>query len=131
MKKSDLVARLGERFPGLLPNDAQYAVKLICDTMSRTLREGNRIEIRGFGSFGLTYRPPRLNRNPRTGQRVQVPAKFVPHFKTGKDLRQTLLAQGVFLKPAEAPQPPVATPAPSPAAQPMAAPPMAAPPGPL
>lgn len=109
MKKSDLVARLGERFPALLPNDTQYAVKLICDTMSRTLREGNRIEIRGFGSFGLTFRPPRLNRNPRTGQRVQVPAKFVPHFKTGKDLRQTLLAQGVYLKPAETQ--PVAVPA--------------------
>jgi integration host factor subunit beta len=95
MKKSDLVARVGGRFPGLLPADAQYSVKLICDAMARTLRAGNRIEIRGFGSFGLTYRPTRLNRNPRTGERVQVPAKFVPHFKTGKDLRLTLLAQGM------------------------------------
>ena len=95
MKKSDLVARIGERFPALLTADAQLAVKLICDTMARTLRDGNRIEIRGFGSFGLTFRPSRLNRNPRTGERVQVPAKYVPHFKTGKDLRQALLAQGV------------------------------------
>jgi integration host factor subunit beta len=98
LKKSDLVARLGGRFPSLLPVDAQYSVKLICDSMARTLRAGNRIEIRGFGSFGLTYRPTRLNRNPRTGERVQVPAKFVPHFKTGKDLRLTLLAQGVAVK---------------------------------
>ena len=95
MKRSDLVARLGARFPALQPDDAQLTVKLICDAMARKLREGNRVEIRGFGSFGLTFRPSRFNRNPRTGERVQVPAKFVPHFKTGKDLRLTLLAQGV------------------------------------
>jgi len=99
MKKSDLVAWLGARFPGLLPADALIAVRLICDTMARSLRSGNRIEIRGFGSFGLTYRPTRLNRNPRTGERVQVPAKYVPHFKTGKDLRQALLAQGAGANP--------------------------------
>jgi integration host factor subunit beta len=93
MKRSDLVARLAQRHPALLPKDAQYAVQLICDAMARVLREGNRIEIRGFGSFGLTYRRERLNRNPKTGERVQVPAKYVPHFKTGKELRQTLVAQ--------------------------------------
>jgi integration host factor subunit beta len=93
MKRSELVLRLAQRYPALLPKDAQYVVKLICDSMARVLREGNRIEIRGFGSFGLTYRRERLNRNPRTGERVQVPAKYVPHFKTGKDLRQTLVAQ--------------------------------------
>ena len=93
MKKSDLVTQLNCRFPGLHPADAHYSVKLICDAMARVLREGNRIEIRGFGSFSLTYRRPRLNRNPRTGERVQVPAKYVPHFKTGKDLRQTLVEQ--------------------------------------
>ncbi|MEO8203938.1 MAG: integration host factor subunit beta [Betaproteobacteria bacterium] len=95
MKKSDLIARLDGRVQGLQPNDAHLAVKLICDAMARALREGGRIEIRGFGSFGLTHRPARLNRNPRTGERVQVPAKCVPHFKTGKDLRETLVRQGV------------------------------------
>ena len=88
MKKSDLVARIGERFPALLTADAQLAVKLICDTMARTLRDGNRIEIRGFGSFGLNYRPPRTGRNPKTGEKVQVPRKYVPHFKAGKELRE-------------------------------------------
>ena len=94
MKRSDLVLRLARRNPSLMPKDAMFAVKLICDAMARVLREGNRIEIRGFGTFGLTYRAKRLNRNPRTGERVQVPAKYVPHFKTGKELRQTLVAQG-------------------------------------
>lgn len=93
MTRSDLIARLARRYPALMPKDAQDAVHLIFDAMTRVLREGNRIEIRGFGSFGLIYRRPRLNRNPRTGERVQVPAKFVPRFKTGKELRQTLVAQ--------------------------------------
>lgn len=93
MKKSDLVARLARRNPALMPKDAHYAVNLICDAMARVLREGNRIEIRGFGTFGLTLRGKRLNRNPRTGQCVQVPAKYVPHFRTGKELRQTLVQQ--------------------------------------
>jgi integration host factor subunit beta len=93
MKRSDLVAKLAQRYPALMPKDAQYAVELIFGEMIRVLREGNRIEIRGFGSFGLTYRRERLNRNPKTGERVQVPAKYVPHFKTGKDLRQVLVAQ--------------------------------------
>ena len=98
MKKSDLVARLGQRFPGLMPGDSHQAVHLICDAMARMLREGHRVEIRGFGSFGLTLRPARLNRNPRTGERVQVPAKYVPHFKTGKELRETLVQQGIHSK---------------------------------
>ena len=93
MTRSDLIARLARRYPSLMPKDAQYAVQLICDEMTRVLREGNRIEIRGFGSFGLTYRRQRLNRNPKTGERIQVPAKFVPRFKTGKELRRTLVAQ--------------------------------------
>ena len=93
MKRSDLVARLSKRHPALLPTDARYAVQLICEAMSRVLHEGNRIEIRGFGSFSLTYRRERLNRNPKTGEHVQVPAKYVPRFKTGKELRQTLVAQ--------------------------------------
>ncbi len=102
MKRSDLVARLAQRHPALQPKDAQLAVQLICDAMARVLRDGNRIEIRGFGSFGLTYRRERLNRNPKTGERVQVPAKYVPHFKTGKELRQTLVAQTARRAAAEA-----------------------------
>ena len=56
--------------------------------MSSTLSRGGRIEIRGFGSFALNYRPPRLGRNPKSGDKVQVPAKYVPHFKAGKELRE-------------------------------------------
>ena len=66
--------------------DAEFAVKMILDAMGKSLSQGQRIEIRGFGSFGLNYRPPRTGRNPKSGERVQVPAKYVPHFKAGKEL---------------------------------------------
>ena len=65
-----------------------YAVKMILDAMTQSLAQGNRIEIRGFGSFGLNYRPPRIGRNPKSGEKVQVPEKYVPHFKAGKELRE-------------------------------------------
>ena len=68
MTKSDLVARLAERFPQLGAKDADLAVKMILDTMSEVLARGDRIEIRGFGSFALNYRPPRLGRNPKSGE---------------------------------------------------------------
>jgi integration host factor subunit beta len=58
------------------------------DAMSSTLSQGDRIEIRGFGSFGLNFRPPRTGRNPKTGEKVLVPKKYVPHFKAGKELRE-------------------------------------------
>jgi integration host factor subunit beta len=93
MKRSELVQRLARRFPALQPRDAQSAVNLICEAIAGVLREGRRIEIRGFGSFALSYRAARLNRNPRTGERVQVPPKYVPHFRTGKELRQVLVDQ--------------------------------------
>jgi len=63
-------------------------VKVILDALAETLAKGERIEIRGFGSFSLNYRPPRIGRNPKTGVKVEVPAKFVPHFKAGKELRE-------------------------------------------
>jgi integration host factor subunit beta len=85
--KSELIAQLSVRFPQLVLKDAEIAVKTILDAMSRTLCDGNRIEIRGFGSFSLNYRPPRQGRNPKTGEAVPVPAKYVPHFKAGKELR--------------------------------------------
>ena len=88
MTKSELIARLAQRYPQLVAKDAEYAVKMILDAMTHALLEGNRIEIRGFGSFGLNYRPPRVGRNPKSGEKVQVPEKYVPHFKAGKELRE-------------------------------------------
>ena len=88
MTRSDLIARLAELHPQLQTKDAEFAVKVILDTLSATLSRGGRVEIRGFGSFGLNYRPPRQGRNPKTGDKVKVPAKYVPHFKAGKELRE-------------------------------------------
>ena len=88
MNRSDLIARLAERYPQLLTKDAELAVKVILDTMSSSLASGGRVEIRGFGSFALNYRPPRVGRNPKSGEKVNVPAKYVPHFKAGKELRE-------------------------------------------
>ena len=88
MTKSDLIARLAERFPQLVAKDADFAVKMILDAMSEALVKGDRIEIRGFGSFSLNYRPPRVGRNPKSGEKVDVPEKWVPHFKAGKELRE-------------------------------------------
>ena len=88
MTKSELIARLAERFPQLVAKDADFAVKMILDALTSALVKGDRIEIRGFGSFALNYRPPRTGRNPKSGDKVQVPAKYVPHFKAGKELRE-------------------------------------------
>ncbi|MEY8198201.1 MAG: integration host factor subunit beta, partial [Colwellia sp.] len=66
----------------------ELAVKTILDTMSQALSQGDRIEIRGFGSFSLHFRSPRLGRNPKTGESVQLRGKYVPHFKPGKELRE-------------------------------------------
>ena len=88
MTKSELIARLAERNPRLVARDADEAVNTMLDTMTEALSTGQRIEIRGFGSFALNYRPPRVGRNPKSGDRVQVPAKHVPHFKAGKELRE-------------------------------------------
>src|ERR1035437_892120 len=88
MTKSDLIARLAERFPQLVAKDADFAVKMILDALSESLVKGDRIEIRGFGSFSLNYRPPRVGRNPKSGDKVSVPEKWVPHFKAGKELRE-------------------------------------------
>lgn len=88
MTKSDLIERLAERNPRLSTRDADEAVKTVLDAMSDGLAQGHRIEIRGFGSFSLSYRPPRVGRNPKSGERVDVPAKHVPHFKAGKEMRE-------------------------------------------
>jgi integration host factor subunit beta len=88
MTKSELIGRLAERNPRLVARDADEAVNTMLDAMTEALSTGQRIEIRGFGSFALNYRPPRVGRNPKSGDRVQVPAKHVPHFKAGKELRE-------------------------------------------
>lgn len=88
MTKSELIAKLAARFPQLVAKDADYAVKMVIDAMSDALARGDRIEIRGFGSFALNYRPPRVGRNPKSGDKVHVPEKYVPHFKAGKELRE-------------------------------------------
>ena len=87
MTKSELIARLAERHPHLLAADAELAVKTMLDAMISSLVGGKRIEIRGFGSFSLNFRPPRVGRNPKMGERVSVEGKYVPHFKAGKELR--------------------------------------------
>ena len=88
MTKSELIAQLADRFPQLFAKDTDFAVKMVLDAMADALAQGDRIEIRGFGSFSLNYRPPRVGRNPKSGEKVQVPEKYVPHFKAGKELRE-------------------------------------------
>ena len=88
MTRSELIDALAARFPSLTAADSDASVKLLLDAMSVALSKGDRIEIRSFGSFDLNYRPPRLGRNPKTGEKVPVPAKTVPHFKAGKELRE-------------------------------------------
>ena len=88
MTRSDLVEALSERFSQLGQRDAELAVKAILESIGDALVSGQRIEIRGFGSFSVNQRPPRLGRNPRSGESVEIPAKRVPHFKPGKALRE-------------------------------------------
>jgi integration host factor subunit beta len=94
LTKSELILRLAARNPRLVARDADEAVKLILDMLGSALSQGGRIEIRGFGSFSLNYRPARIGRNPKSGERVQVPAKHVPHFKAGKELRERVDGAG-------------------------------------
>ena len=88
MTKSDLVKVMAGRNKELSSGDAELVVTFVLKVLGESLADGRRIEIRGFGSFGLNYRPPRTGRNPKTGEKVQVPRKYVPHFKAGKELRE-------------------------------------------
>ncbi|XAH25492.1 integration host factor subunit beta [Xylophilus sp. GW821-FHT01B05] len=90
MTRSDLVEELAARFGQLAHRDAETAVKTILDAISDALVRGHRIEIRGFGSFSVNHRPPRMGRNPRSGESVAIPEKRVPHFKPGKGLREAV-----------------------------------------
>lgn len=88
MTKSELIELLAERQPHLSQADVELAVRSVIEQLSKALADGDRIEIRGFGSFCLHYRPPRMGRNPKTGEAVALPGKHVPHFKPGKELRE-------------------------------------------
>lgn len=90
MTRSDLIEELATRFSQLTHRDAEHSVKIILDAMSDSLVRGNRIEIRGFGSFSVNRRPPRMGRNPRSGESVAIPEKRVAHFKPGKALREAV-----------------------------------------
>ena len=87
MTKSELIELLARKQKHLPAKDVELAVKHLLELMSNALASGERIEIRGFGSFSLHFRPPRLGRNPKTGEAVALAGKYVPHFKPGKDLR--------------------------------------------
>ncbi|BFM20907.1 integration host factor subunit beta [Gilvimarinus japonicus] len=87
MTKSELIEYIAEKQDHLPVRDVELAVKLLLDYMSEMLADGERIEIRGFGSFSLHYRAPRMGRNPKTGDAVELEGKFVPHFKPGKEMR--------------------------------------------
>jgi integration host factor subunit beta len=88
MTKSELIENIAEKQAQLSLKDVELSIKTIIDLMTQSLSSGERIEIRGFGSFSLHYRAPRTGRNPKTGDQVQLTGKYVPHFKPGKDLRE-------------------------------------------
>lgn len=98
MNRSALIARLAGRFPQLTQKDVQFAVDLMLTAIAEAMARRRRAEIRGFGSFNVHYRPAKLARNPRTGEPVPVPEKYVPHFKSGKGLLEAI-------KPDDVPEP--------------------------
>lgn len=90
MTKSELIERIVDRQGQLSVRDVELAIKTMLDHMAQALAAGERIEIRGFGSFSLHYRSPRVGRNPKTGESVKLEGKYVPHFKPGKELRESV-----------------------------------------
>ncbi|HEY9096557.1 MAG TPA: integration host factor subunit beta [Hydrogenophaga sp.] len=106
MTRSDLVEALAARFSQLTQRDAEFAVRTILDAMGDALVKGHRIEIRGFGSFSVNRRSPRMGRNPRSGESVMIPEKRVPHFKPGKALREQVDARTAEILQHESQQPP-------------------------
>lgn len=87
MTKSELIEKIAKRQDQLPPKDVELAVKVILEYLAQALVNNGRVEIRGFGSFSLHFREPRQGRNPKTGARVELPGKYVPYFKPGKELR--------------------------------------------
>ena len=90
MIKSELIDKLSEGNPHLMQRDVVKVVNVIFDEITNALTRGDRVELRGFGAFSVKHRPSRTGRNPRTGDQVEVTEKFVPYFKTGKELRLRL-----------------------------------------
>lgn len=88
VSRSELVELLARKQPHLAFRDVELAVKVLIEEMSSALSCGERIEIRGFGSFNLSFRAPRVGRNPKTGEPVALTGKYVPYFKPGKELRE-------------------------------------------
>lgn len=88
MTKSELIESLADKIRQIPAKDVELAIKEMLEQMAQTLQKGERIEIRGFGSFSLHYRAPRVGRNPKTGETVKLDGKYVPHFKPGKELRE-------------------------------------------
>jgi len=88
MTRSELVDRLHSSAPTLTHDDVKSVVDVILEAVTRSLVADSRVEIRGFGSFSLNYRQPRVGRNPKSGEKVQVPGKYVTHFKAGKEMRE-------------------------------------------
>ena len=88
MTKSELMEKLSAKQPTLPAKEIENMVKDILEFISQSLENGDRVELRGFGSFSLHYRNPRLGRNPKTGDSVKLEAKSVPHFKAGKELKE-------------------------------------------
>ena len=95
MTRSELFDRLHSRVPTLTHDDAKSVVDVILEAITSSLVADSRVEIRGFGSFSLNYRHPRVGRNPKSGEKVQVPGKYVPHFKAGKEMREGVNAAAV------------------------------------
>lgn len=94
MTKSELIEILARKRSDIPYKDVEQAVKTLLEQMSDSLAHGERIEIRGFGSFSLHFRPPRVGRNPKTGDAVTLAGKYVPHFKPGKELRERVNDRG-------------------------------------
>ncbi len=109
MTKSELIEKIAAVQSQLSAKDVELAVKMMLDHMAEALADGERIEIRGFGSFSLHYRAPRLGRNPKTGEKVELAGKYVPHFKPGKELRErvNLSLQEELAAAIAAPPPPI------------------------
>jgi integration host factor subunit beta len=93
MTRSELVDRLHSRVPALTRDDTKSVVDVILEAITNSLVADSRVEIRGFGSFSLSYRQPRVGRNPKSGEKVQVPGKYVPYFKAGKEMREGVNAR--------------------------------------
>ena len=88
MTKSELIEKLTDKNQHIAARDVELSIKEMLEQMAQTLQKGERIEIRGFGSFSLHFRAPRVGRNPKTGETVKLDGKYVPHFKPGKELRE-------------------------------------------